>query len=66
MTNLRRRVTEDLRLQGLSEVTQQTYLIRINRLADYFNKSPEILTVEDLRAYFHHLIYEKKYSMPNR
>lgn len=62
MTNLRKRVTEDLRLQGLSEVTQHTYLSRINRLAVYFNKSPELLTVEDLRDYFHYLIYEKKYS----
>jgi site-specific recombinase XerD len=62
MTDLRKRVTEDLRLQGLSEVTQRTYLARIKRLAVYFNKSPEFLTVENLRDYFHYLITEKKYS----
>ncbi len=62
MTNLRKRVIEDLNLQGLSEVTQRSYLARINQLAVYFNKSPELLTIEDLREYFNYLITEKKYS----
>ena len=62
ITNLRKRVIEDFNLQGLSEVTHRSYPARINQLAVYFNKSPELLTIEDLQEYFNYLIAEKKYS----
>ena len=62
MTNLRKRVTEDFNLQGLSEVLQRSYQARFNLLAVYFNKSPELLTIEDQREYFNNLIKKKNYS----
>lgn len=63
MKTLRTRLEEDLQLQGLSPVTQEIYLSRVRRLAEHFAKSPELLSVEDLRQYFLHLRIEKKYSV---
>lgn len=62
MTNLRQRMTEDLQLQGLSRVTQRIYLDNVSRLAKHFQRSPELLDVEDLRKYFLHLRIHKNYA----
>ena len=49
MTELRQRMTEDMRLRGLSEATQRTYLDAIANLARHFKRSPDLLTDEELR-----------------
>jgi len=55
MTELRQRMTEDMRLRGLSEATQRTYLDAIANLARHFKRSPDQLTDEELRQFFVHL-----------
>jgi len=55
MTELRQRMIEDMRLHGLAEATQRTYLDAIANLARHFKRSPDQLTDEELRQFFVHL-----------
>jgi integrase/recombinase XerD len=55
MTPLRKRMTEDLQLKGYSPSTQTAYLLAVQKLARYYDKSPAEITEEELRAYFLHL-----------
>lgn len=60
MTPLRQRMIEDMQLGGLSDATQYTYMLAVKQLADYYNKSPDQITVEELRKYFLYLKNEKE------
>lgn len=60
MTELRRRMTADLQLAGYSEKTQQSYLMAVRGLAKYYMRSPDQLSEEEVRAFFLHLINERK------
>ena len=62
MTALRRRMTEDLQLAGYSIKTIESYLYSVERLANYFHRSPDLLTDEEIRVFFVHLINERKLS----
>jgi len=55
MTPLRKRMTEDLQLKGYSPATQKAYLLAVEKLARYYDKSPAEMAEEELRAYFLHL-----------
>ena len=52
MTELRRRMIEDMRLRALAEATQRTYLAAVANLARHFKRSPARLTEEELRRFF--------------
>jgi len=52
MTELRRRMIEDMRLHTLSEATQRTYVDAVANLARYFKRSPDQVTDEELRRFF--------------
>ena len=60
MTPLRRRMIEDMRLAGLSEGTQQTYVRAIVRLAGVYKQSPEILTEEQVATYLRDMITKEQ------
>lgn len=60
MSALRQRMLEEMRLRGLAERTQKTYLAQVRFLAEYHNKPPDQLTEGDLRAYFLYLTVEKQ------
>lgn len=60
MTELRRRMMEDMKLHGLAPTTQKVYLKAVERLAVHFGCSPDELSEQDLRDYFTHLVEEKK------
>ncbi len=62
MTELRRRMIQDLQLHGYAERTQQSYVAAVGLLATFFNRSPDRLDDEDLRHYFLHLINVKQAS----
>ena len=62
MTELRKRMIEDLQLRGMSERTQEMYVRAVRQLAEYFNKSPARIMEEELRDYFLYLKNVKKYS----
>ncbi|NIT59120.1 MAG: tyrosine-type recombinase/integrase [Aliifodinibius sp.] len=60
MTELRRRMIEDMKLHGFSQRTQETYLYAVSKLARHFKKSPERITNQELREYF--LYHKDRYA----
>lgn len=62
MTELRKRMIEGLQLRGLSERTQEAYTRAVRQLAEHYHKSPDLITEEELRQYFLHIINVKHYS----
>lgn len=62
MTPLRQRMTEDMQLRNLSPHTQTSYIQQVSRFARHFDKSPEALGPEDIRAYQVYLTNERKLS----
>ena len=62
MTPLRQRMTEDMQVRNLSPHTQTSYVQQVSLFARHFNKSPEELGPEDIRAYQVYLTNEKKLS----
>jgi integrase/recombinase XerD len=60
MTPLRQRMTEDMQVRTLALSTQMVYVQQVSLFARHFNKSPEELGPEDIRAYQVYLINEKK------
>ncbi len=62
MTKLRTRMLEDMQLKGFSERTQECYIRSVRLLAQHFNKSPDLVTEEELRQYFLHVKNVKKWK----
>lgn len=60
MTELRRRMYEDLQLAGFALKTQKNYVDAVQRLARYYKRSPDLLTEEEVRRFFLYLINERK------
>ncbi len=52
---LRRRMTDDMTIRNLSPATQQSYLHAVQKLSRYFKRSPDKLSLEDVRLYQIHL-----------
>jgi integrase/recombinase XerD len=61
-TLLRQRMHEDLQLAGLADGKQTAYLRVVRQLAAHFNKAPDRLTEQDVRAYLLYLKNERQYS----
>ena len=60
MTPLRQRFIDDLKLAGYSQRTIESYVYSVSKLAQYFDKSPDLISNEELRQY---LLYHKdKYA----
>jgi len=62
MTELRRRMLEDLQLRGMSERTQECYIRAVRQLADHYHKSPDQICEEEIRQYFLWMKNVKHYS----
>jgi integrase len=60
MTELRRRMMEDLQLAGYAASTQESYLDAVRGLAKYYMRSPDLLSEDDVRGFFLHLLKERK------
>ncbi len=60
MTPLRQRMTEDMQIRNLSVHTQRSYKQQVSQFARHFNKSPELLGREEIRAYQIYLTNERK------
>ena len=52
MTELRRRMIEDMLLAGLADSTQKKYVESIRRLAKTFDRSPDRIAESEIRRYF--------------
>jgi integrase/recombinase XerD len=61
-TSLRRRMTQDLQLAGLSERTQDAYTRAVRPLAEHFRTPPDRLTEAQLRDYFLHLRNDRHFA----
>jgi site-specific recombinase XerD len=53
-----------MQLHGFSPQTQAAYVHAVRSLAKHFNKSPAIISEEELRQYFLHLTLERKLARP--
>ena len=60
MTALRQRMIEDMRLRGLAPSTQRAYVRVVRDLANYYAKSPDQISDEELRRYFVYLTTERR------
>jgi integrase/recombinase XerD len=60
MTSLRQRMTEDMQVRNLALNTQTCYVQQVSLFARHFDKSPELLGPEDIRAYQIYLTNERK------
>ena len=56
MNPLRRRMIEDMQVRNLSPVTQRCYVHAVAKFARHFNRSPDRLGLEEVRAYQIHLV----------
>src|SRR6266436_3648634 len=59
MTSLRRRMIEDMQVRNLSVNTQHCYIQQVSLFARHFNRPPELLGPDQIRAYQVYLTNEK-------
>ncbi len=59
-TTIRDKFIEHMEFTGLAKQTQRSYITGVKGLAYHHNQSPETLTDDQVRAYFRHLILERK------
>jgi hypothetical protein len=59
MSPLRRRMIEEMTLRNLSRQTQQSYIYAVAKFSRHFNRPPNRLGMDDVRAYQLHLIGQK-------
>jgi len=62
MGELRERMAVDLRLRGLSPVTQRMYLGCVERFVVHHRRSPTALGESEIRSFLDHLVREKRVS----
>ena len=61
---LQKRMVEDMQLRGFSSRTQDSYVRSVSGLAVHYNRSPDLLSEEEIRGYFVHLTCERKLARP--
>src|SRR5688572_8032732 len=62
MTQLRKRMMQDLELAGYALRTQLAYTLAIRNFAEFHRRSPAELGPDDVRAWVRHLTTEKRIS----
>jgi integrase/recombinase XerD len=64
MTQLRKRMIEEMQIRNLAPGTQAAYLLQVALFARHFGKPPDVLGWEQIRAYQLYLTREKKLASP--
>ena len=59
MSPLRQRMVEDLTIRNLSPATQRCYVHAVSKFSQFFQRSPDRLGLEEVRAYQVHLVGRK-------
>ncbi len=54
MTPLRQQMIAALQLNGKAEPTQQAYVRQVRLLSQFYGKSPDLISEEELQKYFLH------------
>ena len=62
MTPLRQRMIEDMRVRNYSPKTIRNYVAQVRLFAEYFDRSPASLGIEDIRTYQVYLVQERGLS----
>ena|SRR5215207_5811677 len=62
MSEMRRRMEEELKLRGFSPRTQKAYVEWVSRFAAHYRRAPEQLGEEQVRAYLVYLLEDQKLS----
>ena len=62
MTPLRKRMIRELELQRKAPDTVSSYVKDVEELARYYGRSPDKISIEEIRDYMRYLIVEKKFS----
>ncbi len=59
MTELRRRMDEDMIVRGMADRTREMYLWAVTGLAKYYRRSPDQIADEEVQRYLLHLIRDR-------
>ena len=62
MTELRRRMDEDMIVRGFADRTRETYLWAVTGLARYYRRRPDQISDAEVQAYLRHLLQERQRS----
>ena len=62
MTDLRRRMDDDMVVRGMAVRTRETYLAAVTGLAKFYHRSPDQISDEEVQAYLLHLIRDRHRS----
>jgi len=62
MSKLRLKMVGDMKLRNFSPKTQDAYLRAVSGLAKFYNRSPNLLTSQEIQKYLLHLTEERKLS----
>jgi len=60
MTKLREQMIQDMVLRGLAPSTQRSYLEAVTKFARYYNRAPDLISNEELKAYLLYLHLQEK------
>jgi len=59
MSPLRRRMVEDMTIRNLSPATQRSYISAVSKFSRYFGRSPDTLSLDDVRDFQVHLVSQE-------
>lgn len=62
MSPLRQQMQADMVIRGLASRTQKAYLDAVAGIARHYHRSPALLSLQEIHAYLHHMIDERKLS----
>jgi len=60
VTQLRKRMLEELQRRNYSQATTRSYILAVKQFAEYFGQSPEKLGAKEICRYQLYLLNEKK------
>ena len=60
MTELRRRMDDDMLARGLADRTRESYLWAVTGLARFYQRSPDQISDDEIQAYIVHLIRDRQ------
>src|SRR5476649_2059569 len=60
MTELRRRMDEDMIVRGMADRTRESYLWAVTGLATFYHRSPDQISEGEVQAYLLHLIRDRQ------
>ena len=62
MTELRRRMDDDMQVRGMADRTRETYLAGVTGLATFYRRSPDQISDAEVQAYLLYLIRDRQRS----